>query len=86
MKIAVVGTGYVGLVLGACLAENGNDVTCIDNDEEKLAALNAGVVPIHEKFLPELLQKHRGKRLKFSGSVHDAVRALLDPGRPQSGG
>jgi len=48
---------------------------CVDNDAEKLAALNAGAVPIHEKFLPELLQKHRGKRLNFSGSVHDAVRA-----------
>ena len=88
MKIGVIGSGYVGLVAAACFAELGHDVICVDNDAEKLGALNAGEVPIHEKFLPELLQKNRGKRLKFSGSVHDAVRAsaavFIAVGTPQS--
>ena len=48
MKIAVVGTGYVGLVLGACLAETGNDVTCVDKDEAKVRMLRKGRVPIYE--------------------------------------
>ena len=47
MKIAVVGTGYVGLVLGACLAENGNDVICVDKDSAKIATLEAGRMPIY---------------------------------------
>src|SRR6266403_3210597 len=88
MKIGVIGSGYVGLVAAACFAEIGHDVICVDNDADKLAALNAGAVPIHEKFLPELLQKHRSKRLNFSGSVHDAVRAstaiFIAVGTPQS--
>ena len=49
MKIAVVGSGYVGLVSGACLAKMGNEVTCIDIDENKIEALKNGVVPIYEK-------------------------------------
>ena len=48
MKIAVVGTGYVGLVTGTCFAEAGNDVLCVDNNQEKLAMLRAGQVPIYE--------------------------------------
>ena len=88
MRIAVVGSGYVGLVAGACFADLGHDVILVDNDERKLSALKKGEVPIHEKFLPELLQKHRGKSLKFSGSVHDAVRAsaavFIAVGTPQS--
>jgi UDPglucose 6-dehydrogenase len=88
MKIGVIGSGYVGLVAAACFAELGHDVICVDNDAEKLAALRAGAVPIHEQFLPELLQKNRGKRLNFSGSIHDAVRAsaaiFIAVGTPQS--
>ncbi len=74
MRIAVVGSGYVGLVAGACFAELGHDVLLVDNDEHKLAALKHGECPIHEKFLPELLERHRGKRLDFTGDLADAVR------------
>ena len=79
MKIGIIGSGYVGLVAAACFAELGHDVICVDNDAEKLAALRAGSVPIHEKFLPELLEKHGGKRLTFSGSIHDAVPVCMYP-------
>jgi UDPglucose 6-dehydrogenase len=75
MRIAVVGSGYVGLVAGACFADLGHDVIVVDNDQQKLAALTRGEVPIHEKFLPELLERHRGQRLKFSDDLHAAVRA-----------
>jgi len=74
MRIAVVGSGYVGLVAGACLADLGHDVILVDNDERKLAALKNGQVPIHEKFLPELLSRHRGQRLNFSDDLQEAVR------------
>jgi len=74
MRIAVVGSGYVGLVAGACFTELGHDVLLVDNDEHKLAALKHGECPIHEKFLPELLERHRGKRLDFTGDLADAVR------------
>src|SRR6267142_2705313 len=75
MRIAVVGSGYVGLVAGACFADLGHEVILVDNDQQKLAALNAGQVPIHENFLPELLQRHRGRRLSFSDNLQQAVRA-----------
>jgi UDPglucose 6-dehydrogenase len=74
MRIAVVGSGYVGLVAGACFAELGHDVVLVDNDERKLAELQRGECPIHEKFLPELLERHRGKRLDFIGNLAEAVR------------
>jgi UDPglucose 6-dehydrogenase len=74
MRIAVVGSGYVGLVAGACFADLGHDVILVDNDERKLAALRNGQVPIHEKFLPELLSRHRGQRLTFSDDLQEAVR------------
>lgn len=75
MQIAVVGSGYVGLVAGACFADLGHEVIVVDNDEAKLSALNRGEVPIHEQFLPELLHRHRGTRLKFSEDLGSAVRA-----------
>src|SRR6266567_1413005 len=75
MRIAVVGSGYVGLVAGACFADLGHDVILVDNDERKLAALKNGEVPIHENFLPELLGRHRGHRLQFSNDLQEAVRA-----------
>src|SRR2546421_8030640 len=75
MRIAVVGSGYVGLVAGACFADLGHDVILVDNDDQKLAALKNGQVPIHEKFLPELLGRHRGQRLRFSDDLQGAVRA-----------
>jgi UDPglucose 6-dehydrogenase len=74
MRIAVVGSGYVGLVAGACLADLGHDVILVDNDQPKLAALKNGLVPIHERFLPELLTRHRGQRLTFSDDLKEAVR------------
>jgi UDPglucose 6-dehydrogenase len=73
MRIAVVGSGYVGLVAGACFADLGHDVILVDNDQQKLAALRKGQVPIHEKFLPELLTRHRGNRLTFSDDLKESV-------------
>lgn len=64
----------MGLVAAACFAELGHDVICADNDTAKIAALVSGEVPIHEEFLPELLARHRGQRLNFTGSLPDAVR------------
>lgn len=75
MQIAVVGSGYVGLVAGACFADLGHDVVLVDNDLKKVTALQQGIVPIHEKFLPELLARHRGGRLTFSADLHEAVRS-----------
>jgi UDPglucose 6-dehydrogenase len=74
MRIAVIGSGYVGLVAAACFAELGHDVTCVDKDEYKIEALRRGSVPIHEKFLPELITRHSGQRLTFTTSTADAVR------------
>src|SRR5207248_3437183 len=74
MMIAIVGSRYVVLVASACFAELGHDVICVDNDPEKLAALVRGETPIHEQYLPEVLARHRGQRLKFSASLPDAVR------------
>jgi UDPglucose 6-dehydrogenase len=74
MQLAVVGSGYVGLVAGACFADLIHDVALVDNDQQKLAALRAGQVPIHEKFLPELLQRHRGSKLFFFDDLEQAVQ------------
>jgi len=73
MRIAVVGSGYVGLVAGACFAELGHEVILVDNVEEKVAALQRGETPIHEKFLPELLDRHRNSRIKFTSDLSAAV-------------
>ena len=62
MRIAVVGTGYVGLVLGACLAENGNEVTCVDKDAAKIATLEDGKMPIYEPGLEEMVKRNHGNR------------------------
>src|SRR3954470_13513952 len=75
MYLAIVGSGYVGLVAAACFAELGHDVICVDNDINKVEALQRGETPIHEKFLPELLARHSGERLTFTSSLKDAVRA-----------
>ena len=75
MKIAVVGTGYVGLVLGACLAENGNDVMCVDKDEAKIDTLNRGGIPIYEPGLEELVKKNvAAGRLAFTHSTAEGVQ------------
>ena len=75
MRIAVVGSGYVGLVAGACFADLGHKVILVDNDQAKVTALKAGEVPIHEKFLPELLKRHRDHNLIFSDDLNSAVEA-----------
>ena len=76
MKIAVVGSGYVGLVAGACLAENGNEVVCIDKDPAKIRALQRGQIPIYEPGLEEMVRRNRGlKRLTFTTDLAKGVRA-----------
>ncbi|MBK8975709.1 MAG: UDP-glucose/GDP-mannose dehydrogenase family protein [Planctomycetes bacterium] len=78
MKIAVIGTGYVGLVVGTCLAETGNRVTCVDVDEHKIAALKEGRVPIYEPGLEELVQRNSAEgRLHFTTNVDEAVRSAV---------
>ena len=75
MKIAVVGTGYVGLVTGTCFAETGNDVTCIDNNAEKVASLQAGKIPIFEPGLDVLFDRSvEQDRLHFTTSLEDGIR------------
>jgi UDPglucose 6-dehydrogenase len=76
MKIAVIGTGYVGLVAGACLAENGNDVICVDKDAAKVRSLQRGRIPIYEPGLEELVKRNRAeKRLTFTTDLTKGVRA-----------
>ncbi len=75
MKIAVVGTGYVGLVAGACLAENGNEVVCVDKDAKKVKLLQRGSIPIYEPGLEELVRRNRAeKRLTFTTALERGVR------------
>src|ERR1044071_2993205 len=88
MKIAVVGTGYVGLVLGACLAENGNSVICVDKDADKIGTLKAGKMPIYEPGLEELVRRNeQEERLTFTTDLPDAVQAseivFIAVGTPQ---
>ena len=76
MKIAVVGTGYVGLVVGACFAENGNTVVCVDNDTAKIRALEQGRMPIYEPGLDELVARNqREGRLVYTSSLEQAAAA-----------
>src|SRR5688572_11800140 len=75
MKIAVVGTGYVGLVAGACLAENGNEVICVDRDAAKVRLLQRGKIPIYEPGLEEMVRRNRSeKRLTFTTALAQGVR------------
>src|SRR6478735_8560356 len=88
MKIAVVGTGYVGLVLGACLAENGNNVICVDKDDTKVSTLKAGRMPIYEPGLEEMMRRnHSEDRLVFTTDLPSSVRAseivFIAVGTPQ---
>ena len=76
MKIAVVGTGYVGLVAGVCFADSGHTVVCVDIDEKKIAGLREGRSPIYEPGLEELLERNlAAERISFSTSLADALRA-----------
>src|SRR5579862_1856264 len=88
MQIVVVGSGYVGLVAAVCFAEMGHDVICIDNDERKVAALQAGDSLIHENYLPELLEKHRNTKIRFmtdlAEATHECEAIFIAVGTPQS--
>jgi UDPglucose 6-dehydrogenase len=88
MKIAVVGTGYVGLVVGACLAENGNNVICVDRDTSKIDMLRAGRMPIYEPGLEEMVRRnHHEERLAFTtdllSAVQDSDIVFIAVGTPQ---
>ena len=88
IRIAVVGSGYVGLVAAVCFAEMGHDVICVDNDEGKVAALQNGDNLIHESFLPELLDRHRNTKVRFTTDLAEATRdseaVFIAVGTPQS--
>src|SRR5882672_9606489 len=88
MKIAVIGTGYVGLVAGACFAESGNDVICVDKDESKIRMLRRGRMPIYEPGLEEIVRRNRlENRLTFTTMLPKAVRdssiVFIAVGTPQ---
>lgn len=87
VRIAVVGSGYVGLVAAAGFAELGHRVVCVDNDEHKIAALRAGETPIHERHLPELLARHRNANIRFTTNLEEATRSsdalFIAVGTPQ---
>jgi UDPglucose 6-dehydrogenase len=87
--IAVVGSGYVGLVSAACFAEMGHRVICVDNDEQKVRLLRDGGVPIHEEYLPEMLARHSRGSIEFTTDLHAAARQahaiFIAVGTPQSG-
>lgn len=76
MNISIIGSGYVGLVTGSCLAELGNKVICADSDNKKITGLKKGIIPIYEPGLEELVANNvKRKRLSFTSSIKDAVRA-----------
>ena len=78
MKICIIGTGYVGLITGACLAEMGNYVTCVDNDEEKLKKLKNGITPLYEPGLEELIVSNVSEgRLEFTNDLAYAVQKSI---------
>ena len=74
MDLSIIGSGYVGLVTGACFADVGHNVTCVDNDAHKIEVLRAGRVPIYEPGLEELIHRNvAAHRLRFSGSIKEGV-------------
>ena len=76
MKIAIIGTGYVGLTTGTCLADLGHQVTCVDHGQEKVEKLNRGESPIFEPGLEELIVKNKtAGRLSFTTTIEPAVKA-----------
>ena len=88
MKITVIGTGYVGLVVGTCFAESGNQVICADIDENKIGMLQNGEIPIYEPGLEELIRRNvEEQRLSFTTEIEAAVKAatviFIAVGTPQ---
>ncbi|HVG27471.1 MAG TPA: UDP-glucose/GDP-mannose dehydrogenase family protein [Acidobacteriaceae bacterium] len=87
-QIAVVGSGYVGLVAAMCFAEIGHSVICVDNDERKVAALRSGDSLIHESHLPELMERFRNSRVRFTTDLAEATREcdaiFIAVGTPQA--
>jgi len=74
MKLSIIGTGYVGLVTGACFAEKGHDVTCVDNDPGKVALLRGGGIPIYEPGLEDIIRRNvAARRLRFTDSIAEGV-------------
>lgn len=88
VPIAVVGSGYVGLVAAMCFAEMGHRVICVDNDERKVAALQSGDTLIHENHLPELFERYRNTQVQFTTDLAEATREaeaiFIAVGTPQS--
>ena len=88
VSIAVVGSGYVGLVAAVCFAEIGHRVVCVDNDETKVRLLQDGGVPIHEEYLPELLSRRRTRSVEFTSNLRSATQGadaiFIAVGTPQS--
>jgi UDPglucose 6-dehydrogenase len=89
IRIAVVGSGYVGLVAAVCFAEMGHNVVCVDNDQRKVDALRGGDSLIHEDYLPELLERYRNAKVLFTSDLAEATREadaiFIAVGTPQSG-
>ena len=89
MKVSVIGTGYVGLVSGVCLAEKGHEVTCVDVDRAKVDQINRGVPPIHEEGLQPLLKRNLGGRFRATTDLRQAVLeravSLIAVGTPFDG-
>jgi UDPglucose 6-dehydrogenase len=75
MRICIIGSGYVGLVTGACFADLGNDVICVDNDKSKITKLKKGIMPIYEPGLEELVKRNvKEGRLFFNNSLKEGVK------------
>jgi UDP-glucose 6-dehydrogenase len=78
MRIVMVGTGYVGLVSGACIADFGHQVTCVDTDDGKISALKAGNIPIYEPGLKEIVQSNIAQgRLSFTTALSEALEGAV---------
>jgi UDPglucose 6-dehydrogenase len=89
VRVSIIGTGYVGLVSGVCLAEKGHQVVCVDVDQEKVQRINAGDTPIYERGVDALLEKHAGRNLQATTDLHNAVDdtelSIIAVGTPSDG-